>query len=74
MNLLQMFSSYAKQNRDNWDDNISYALTSYRSTIQESTGCSPNLIMLGRDSLSPILAVFLITGTNPSTQAPICPV
>lgn len=69
--LLQMLSSYANQNRDNWDDNIPYVLTAYRSTIQESTGCSPNSIMLGRDIVSP---VDLIIGNPPSTPSPPCPV
>lgn len=69
--LLQMLSSYANKNRDNWDDNLPYVLTAYRSTVQESTGCSPNRIMLGRETVSP---VDLIIGNPPSSPTPVCPI
>ena len=69
--LQQMLSSYVNQNRDNWDDNIPFVLMAYRSTIQESTGCSPNLIMFGHEIMSP---VDLMLGNPPSSPTPICPV
>ena len=43
----------------------------YRSIIQKSTGCSPNLIMFGHEIMS---RVDLMLGNPPSSPTPICPV
>ncbi|XP_061170329.1 uncharacterized protein LOC133179639 [Saccostrea echinata] len=64
-------SAYANKNRDNWDDNIPFVLMAYRSTIQESSGCSPNLVMFGHEIMSP---VDLMLGNPPSSPIPTCPV
>ena len=42
----------------------------YRSSIQESTGWSPNMLMFGRENNSPI---DLIIGNPPDNPNPICP-
>ena len=36
------------RNRDDWDEQIAYALMAYRSSVQQSTGETPNTMMLGR--------------------------
>ena len=68
--LQQMLTSYANDNRNNWDENLPYVLMAYRSSIQESTGCSPNMLMFGRENNSPI---DLIIGNPPDNPNPICP-
>jgi hypothetical protein len=42
-----------RQQRD-WDEKIPFALMAYRSSIQESTGESPTMMMLGREINLPI--------------------
>ena len=69
--LQQMLASYANKNRNNWGENLPFLLMAYRSTAQESTGCSPNLLMFGHEISSPI---DLILGNPQGTSNPTCPV
>ena len=41
------------QGQRDWDQVIPYALMAYRSAIQESTGETPNMMMLGRETRLP---------------------
>lgn len=66
-----MLSSYVNQNSDNLADNIPFVLMAYKSTIQESTGCSFNLIMFCHEIMSP---VDLMLENPPSSPTPICPI
>lgn len=66
-----MLTSYANDNRNNWDENLPFVLMAFRSSVQERTGCSPNLLMFGRENNSPI---DLIIGNPPGTPNPVCPV
>jgi hypothetical protein len=49
-----MLSAFVKDTRDDWDDHLPYLLMAYRATPQESIGCSPNLLFLGREVTLPI--------------------
>ena len=37
----------------NWDQVLPFALMAYRSAVQESTGETPNMLMLGREVNTP---------------------
>ncbi len=50
--LLTMIRSYIKDQRD-WDLNLGCLAGAYRATVHESTGFSPNMLMLGRDVYMP---------------------
>ena len=63
--LQQMLSAFVLENRHTWEDHLPYVLMAYRSTIQETTGCSPNLLMFGREIMLPI---DLLAGTCPVEQ------
>ena len=41
----QMLRSMVGEHRDDWDDHLPYVMMAYRATRQDSTGCSPNLMM-----------------------------
>jgi hypothetical protein len=43
-----------KENLTEWDDHLCYVFASYRATQHRSTGCTPNLLMMGRDLDCPI--------------------
>lgn len=47
--LLRMIKSYLQGEQENWDLNLGCLAAAYRSTPQESTGLTPNLLMLGRE-------------------------
>ena len=49
-----MLSAFVNEHRNDWDDHLPYVLCAYRSTIQESTGCTPNLMMFGREIHLPL--------------------
>lgn len=55
----------AEHQRD-WDLHLPLVLLAYRSAVQESTSCSPALLMLGRELRTPAEMVF---GRPPDTPA-----
>ena len=54
-----------------WDNHLPYVLMAYRSSVQESTKCTPNLLMLNREVTMPL---DLIVGDPNEGDQPICPV
>ena len=69
--LLQMLSMYVNKNQTNWDDQLPFVLMAYRSTIHESTGCSPNMLMLNRECSLPIDIIAGNPPVHPETKCPI---
>ena len=62
--LLDMISKMIEpgQNQRDWDRVIPYALMAYRSAVQESTGETPNMMMLGREPSLPTHMVLSSPG------------
>ena len=52
--LINMLSKFCDERQDDWDQHLPFLLCAYRATVNESTGCSPNLLMLGRETMLPI--------------------
>jgi hypothetical protein len=50
----QMLSMYVDAHQSDWDEHLPFVMCAYRSTVQESTGCTPNQMMLGRNITLPI--------------------
>ena len=50
----QMLKVLVNENRDDWDDHLPYVMMAYRATPQKSTGCTPNLMMYGREIRLPV--------------------
>ena len=48
-----MISMFVDDNHSNWDEQIPYVMMAYRATEQETTGMSPDLLMLGRETSIP---------------------
>ena len=42
------------ENRDTWDDALPYACMAYRSMPHSSTGCTPNLMVMGKEINLPV--------------------
>jgi hypothetical protein len=49
-----MIKSYIRDEQEEWDENLSFLTAAYRSTPQESSHLTPNLIMLGRETSQPV--------------------
>ena len=51
--LCAMLSTFVNDNHSNWDTMLPYVLMAYRSNDHETTGMSPNILMLGRETTIP---------------------
>jgi transposase InsO family protein len=49
-----MLSAFTEDNGDDWDQHLPYVMMALRSTMNETTKCSPALMMLGRELNLPI--------------------
>ena len=56
--LIDMLAKLCSDNRDDWDDHLPYVMAAYRSSVNESSGCSPNLLMFGREVTFPIDLIY----------------
>ena len=69
--LIGMLLKVCDKHYENWDDHLPYLMCAYRSTMQESTGCSPNSVIFGREISLPIDLMC----TLPADQNdPMCPI
>ena len=68
--LLAMLSAVVNEQQDDWDDHLPYVMAAYRSAVQETTGCTPNLMMLGRESTLPIDLTLTTPGDTIFPQEP----
>ncbi|CAC5393515.1 unnamed protein product [Mytilus coruscus] len=56
--LLNMLSKHVKEDQKNWDEQIPFLMMAYRCSVNETTGFSPSMLMLGHDLRLPIDVVF----------------
>jgi len=56
--LQDMLSKLVNDYKDDWDDILPYVMCAYRATPQQSTGISPNMLMLGREAILPVDLVY----------------
>ena len=67
--LQQMLSAFVNKERDDWDGHLPYVTMAYRATVHESTKFSPNRLMLGRETNSPL---DLMVGPPPNSEKNAC--
>ena len=51
--LISMLSKLCSGQKDDWDTHLPYVMYAYQASVHESTGCSPNLLMLGWEATLP---------------------
>ena len=56
--LCTMLSTFVEDNQRNWDTLLPYVMMAYRSTEHETTGMSPNMLMLGRETTIPLDIIY----------------
>lgn len=59
------------KNATDWDEQLPYVMAAYRATEHKSTSCTPNLLMLNRETTCPL---DLMVGHPPGQEPPECPV
>ena len=59
---LNMLSKFCDENHSDWDQHLPFLLCAYGATANASTGCSPNLLMLGRETNLPVDLMFPTVG------------
>ncbi|KRX63101.1 Retrovirus-related Pol polyprotein from transposon [Trichinella sp. T9] len=52
--LLDMLSIMCEENRQQWDEMLSFAMLAYNSSVNESTGVTPAIAMFGRELQLPL--------------------
>lgn len=52
--LVTMLSAYVNDHHSDWDRFLPYVMMAYRSSVHETTGFTPNLMMLGREVTTPL--------------------
>ena len=50
----QMLSCYVNDCQDDWSDHLDFVMMAYRSSLHESTGCTPNRIIFGKEVNLPL--------------------
>ena len=53
-----MLARFTSKNQKDWDEHLPYILLAYRSSIHESTGFTPNELMIGWNVKLPIDLIF----------------
>ena len=56
--LVSMIGTFVNDHHSDGDEQIPYVLMAYRSSAHETTGLSPNLLMLGRERTMPLDIAF----------------
>ena len=56
--LATMLSAYVSDHHNDWDVLLPYVMMAYRSAIHETTGCTPNRLMLGREVSTPLDLIY----------------
>ena len=64
--VIDVLTKLARENPCEWDEQLCYALTAYRSSVHSVTGKTPNRLMLGREVAT---SVTLLTGLPNTEQA-----
>ena len=56
--LCSMLRAYINDNHSNWDLLLPYVMMAYRATNHESTGVSPNMLMFGHNTRTPLDLIY----------------
>lgn len=62
--LATMLTAYVSDHQTDWDKHLPYVLMAYRSSVHESTGYTPNMLMLGREVATPLDIMYSISKEN----------
>ena len=53
-----MVSAFVNENHRNWDKLLPYVMMAYRASEHKTTGMTPNKLMLGRETTTPLDIIY----------------
>ena len=56
--LLGLLSAFVSERVNDWDVHLPYVLMAYRTSVHASTGCTPQLMVFGREANHPVDLVY----------------
>ena len=56
--ILAMLSAFVTDRGNDWDTHLPYVMMAYRSSVHASTGCSPQIMVYGREMCLPVDLMF----------------
>ena len=56
-----MFSAFVNEHQNDWDEHLPYISMDYRAAEHETTGNTPNYMMLGREVTTPLDIQYCMT-------------
>ena len=56
--LTALLSAFVNENHTNWDKHFQFVMMAYRSMEHETTGRTPNMCMLGRETACPLAIMY----------------
>ena len=56
--LTAMLCAFVNEHHNDWDEQLQYVMMAYRSSMHETTGMTPNALMLGREVSTPLDLMF----------------
>jgi hypothetical protein len=63
--LIDVLSKLARENPREWDDQLCFAMSAYRSSVHSVTGETPNRLMLGREVATPVTLLTRLPNEQP---------
>ena len=64
--ILQMLSAFVCDRANDWCDHLPYVMMAYRSSVHSSTGCTPHMMVHGREQNLPVDIMYpTLTETGP---------
>ena len=66
---LCILSMATKQDEHNWDLHLPLVMLAYRTSLQESTGCTPFELVFGRDAWLPVDVMYGLPPQTSPTEA-----
>ena len=60
--LIQCLTTMVNEHRDDWDEHARYISHAYNATEHASTGCTPNMLVMGEDIVMPSDMVYGVQG------------
>ena len=67
--LCEMLSAYVQENHRDWDQHLPFVMMAYRAAEHETTGLSPNMLMLGRETATPLDLIYDMPSSIKSTPS-----
>ena len=70
--LLKLLSMATRQDEQNWDLHLPLVMLAYRTSVQESTGCTPFELVFGREARLPVDVMYGFPSDFPNRSESVC--